>query len=156
MAVKPIEVPAQRRRDLGEGQVLLHRQAGDDAAVFRHQLDARLRRLECLHPMDRIAIEPDFASLKLRIVNARDGAQGRGLAGAVSAQQCKDLAVPHVEGDALHDVALAIIGVQIAGGEVWRIARDDLIDGVAGRSQLRVHGNRAHQCVASWRWAPPR
>ncbi len=51
------------------------------------------------------------------LVGAGDGAQRRGLAGAVAAQQRHDAALGHVEAHALDDVALAIVGVHIAAGE---------------------------------------
>src|SRR6202011_2931493 len=44
-------------------------------------------------------------------------AQGRGLAGAVAAEQRRDLALGDLEADAMQDVALAVEGVQALGGE---------------------------------------
>ncbi len=42
--VDPLQRPADRRGDLGELQVFLDRQAGDDPPVLGHQRDARDRR----------------------------------------------------------------------------------------------------------------
>ena len=53
----------------------------------------------------------------LRIVDAGDGAQGRGLAGAVAAEQGQDFALPDIERHALHDIAFAVIGVDVADRE---------------------------------------
>ena len=48
---------------------------------------------------------------------ADEAAQGRGLAGAVAAQQGDDLALAHLEADAMQDMALAVEGVQAFGLE---------------------------------------
>jgi hypothetical protein len=63
--------------------------------------------------VQRLVVEPDLAMGTCGIVEPGDGAQGRGLAGAVAAQQREDLAFVHIEADALHDVALAVIGMQV-------------------------------------------
>ena len=48
---------------------------------------------------------------------AHQAAQRRGLAGAVAAEQRDDLALAHLEADAVQDVALAVEGVQAFGLE---------------------------------------
>src|SRR5690606_35720236 len=70
------------------------------------------------------------------IAGARQGAKRRGLAGAVAAEKCDDIALVNLEADALHDIALAIIGVDIADTEI-----DLRIDGRLGhvRDAHRVH-----------------
>ena len=46
---------------------------------------------------------------------AHQAAQGRGLAGAVAAEQRRDLAFRDLEADAMQDMALAVIGVEAFG-----------------------------------------
>ena len=94
-------------------QVFLDRQAGDDAAILGHQADARLRRLVRGHLVQRLVVQPDLAMVELRAVHPGNGAQGRGLARAVAAQQGEDLALVHVEADVLNDVAFAVIGLHV-------------------------------------------
>ena len=105
---------------LRQDEVLLDGQAADDAPVLGHELDAGLGRLVRLQRVQRLAGEPDLAALHRRRFGARDGAERRGLAGAIAAEQSEDLALPHVERNALHDVALAVIGVEVAAGEIGR------------------------------------
>jgi hypothetical protein len=72
----------------------------------------------------------------LGIVEPRDGAQGRGLAGAVAAEQGEDLAFVHVEADALHDVALAVVGMHVVDREEGR--RGGRMVGVLRKSRARL------------------
>src|SRR5690606_3983590 len=116
--VDAFELPAARFLDLRELQVLFHRQSADDAPVFGHEADTGARGLEGLHRVQRLAVEPDLAGGQVRIVDAGDRAQRRRLARAVASEQRDDLALVDVEGDALHDVALAVVGVHVAAREV--------------------------------------
>ena len=137
--------------DLGEAQVLLDGEPGDDAPVLGHQRHPVPRRLEGAHAVKRLVVEPDLAVLELGRVDAGDGAQRRGLAGAVAAEEREDLALVHLEGDPLHDVALAVVGVEVVGGEIGR-----------GRAEVARLPHPLlppffveHDCLAH-RWAPPR
>ena len=58
---------------------------------------------------DVLAAEADPAAP--RMVEPVDRAQRRRLAGAVRAEQCDDLALAHLEGDALQRVDRAVVGV---------------------------------------------
>src|SRR5690606_6254766 len=118
--------------------------------------DAGAGGLEGFHLVDGLAVEPDLAGLQRGVVDAGDGAQRRGLAGAVAAEQSQDLAVADIEAHALHDVALAVIGVDILDGEEGRFALDRPLGGL-GYGNGFIHGHRTHQWVASSSlWAPPR
>src|SRR5690606_30652403 len=130
---------AARLLDPGELQVLLDRETADDAPVLGHEPDAVARRLPGGHAMQGPAVEPDFARAQLRSREARDRAQGRGLAGAVAPEQRQDFALAYLEAHALHHVTLAVIRVQIAAREIRRRRR--------ARAHIR---RRAHRC------APPR
>jgi hypothetical protein len=100
--------------------ILLHRQSGNDAAIFRDQRQAIGGSLVRCHPVERLVIKPDLAVGDLGIVEAGDGAQGRGLAGPVAPQQGKDFAFVHIEVHALNDVALTVVGMQVVDREVGR------------------------------------
>src|SRR5690606_18629299 len=141
--IDAVEFPAVSRSDPGDSEVLFHRQALDDAAILGDELDAGAGRLEALHLVDRLAVQPDGAGMQAGIVDAGDGAQGRGLAGAVAAEQSQDLAVADVEGYTLHDVALAVIGVDVLDGEEGRLALDGALGGL-GEWNGFIHGHGTH------------
>ncbi len=112
-----LERPAARLGHLGDDEILLDGQAGDDAAVLGHEADPGARRLVRPHEVQRLARQMDLALLELGIGGPGDGPEGRGLAGAVAAEQRHDLPLAHGEADALHDVALVVVGVDVAAGE---------------------------------------
>ena len=61
---------------------------------------------------DDVAIAvADTAGPRLQI--SHDGEDRRGLAGAVAAEQADDLALPYRQRDAMQDVAVAVIGVDV-------------------------------------------
>src|SRR3546814_4854046 len=95
MLEEALDGPAARLDDLRQLQVLFHRQAGDDAAVLRHQADADARRLEGLHLVQRLVVEPDLAMTQVRLSKARNAAQRRSLAGAVAPEQGDALPLVH-------------------------------------------------------------
>src|SRR3546814_6819189 len=72
--------------------------------------------------MQRLVVEPDFAVRQMRLGEARDGAQCRGLAGAVAPEQGDDLPFVHIEADVLDDVALAVESLEAPGREIGRLA----------------------------------
>src|SRR3546814_10407383 len=123
MLEEALDGPAARLDDLRQLQVLFHRHAGDDAAVLRHQADADTRRLEGLHLVQRLVVEPDLAMTQVRLSKARNAAQRRSLAGAVAPEQGDDLPLVHIEADVLHDVALAVVGIEAPGGKIRRLDR---------------------------------
>ena len=95
--------------DRRQHEVLRDGQAGVDAAVVGHPAEAargRGRRGRALVSVG--AVERDRA-LGLP-VQAHDGAQQRGLAGAVAPDQGDDLAVADVEGDVAQRLRLAVPG----------------------------------------------
>ena len=116
--VKAFQRPADRFNDLGQLQVFLDRQAGDDAPVLGHQRTAGLRCLIGAHFVQRLVIQPDFAVGHLWIVQTGDGAQGRCFTSPVAAQKGQNLALFDVKGYALHDIAFAIIGMQVRDREI--------------------------------------
>src|SRR3984957_17217125 len=91
-------------------QVLPHRQAGEDIAMLRNVAQPEM--------CDPIAGEPcDAAALELDRALWRDLAHDRldrgGTSDAVAPQQAHDLAGVDMHVDALQDMALAVIGMQI-------------------------------------------
>ena len=118
MAVDAVEIPAQRLLDLGQQEILLHRQAGDDAPVLGHKLNARLGGLVGFHLVDGDAVQPYLAALERRRVDPGDRPEGRGLAGPVAAEQSHDLLLLDVKGHALDDIGLAVVGVDVLDGEI--------------------------------------
>jgi hypothetical protein len=57
-----------------------------------------------------------------RVRQADEASERCGLAGAVAAQKRDDLPFMHLEADAVQNVALAIIGVQVLGLQHDRVA----------------------------------
>src|SRR5205085_6524742 len=95
---------------LPQHEVLVHRELGEDVAVLRHVADAQVGDLVGLAAGDVLALP---AHLAAAFHHAHDGLGGGGAAGAVASQQGDDLALAHVELDAVQDMALAVPGVQV-------------------------------------------
>src|SRR5216684_4039822 len=112
-----------------EAQVLLHRQAREDVPPLRDmgepERDQRLR----LVALDGRAIEDDRAAL--RPDEAGDDAQSGGLAGAVRAEERDDLALAHLQRDAVQGAHGAVGGMHVSQDE-HRLA------GPAGLADLRA------------------
>ena len=95
-----------------EQQVLVHGEVGEDAAVLRHQRQARLDDGVRGHVREVDAAEPDARARHVRDHAAQRLQAGR-LAGAVGAQHDHDLAGAHAE---RHPVEREVLAV--ADGEV--------------------------------------
>src|SRR5215471_2735260 len=111
-----LHAPARRiavRLD-AELEILLGRERAEDVAIFRHISDAKLGDLERSQAADRLAFECDRA---LPPHVAHDGLQCRRASDAVASENGYDLTVAHREVHTLEDVALAVVGVQIANFE---------------------------------------
>src|SRR5581483_6675163 len=93
-----------------EQQILPHREAGEDVAMLRYIAEAAARDPIARQPRDILPLE---AYRAVRRHLAHDRLHGGGAADAIAAEQAHDLAGGDVEIDALQDVALAVIGVQI-------------------------------------------
>jgi hypothetical protein len=91
-------------------QILPHGEPGEDRAVFRHVAQATARDVVRPQTVDALALE---ANRPDRRHFADDRLDRRRAAGAVAAQQAHDLALADVQGHALQDVALAVIGVKV-------------------------------------------
>src|SRR6185437_8587017 len=111
-----IELPAPEHAGPLEAelQILPHREAGENLAVLRHVADAGARHEVGPQPRDVTAA---IAHGALRRHEAHDRLAGGRAADAVAPQQADDLALVHREIDAVQDVALAVIGVQVADFE---------------------------------------
>jgi hypothetical protein len=96
---------------LGEGEVLPDGQAGEDVTVLGDVGDAAADDLVHRKSARLLAVEHDGAGARHE---AEDSAQRRRLADAVAPEQTGDPAAPHAERDALQDVRLAEIDVQVA------------------------------------------
>ncbi len=105
---------AARQGDAAELEVVPHRQRAEQVAALRHEGDAlgeqRARRLA----VDALALEADFAGA--RDEHAEQRLQHRRLAGAVGADQQRDLAPARVERRLVQD------------REARRIPGDDLVE----------------------------
>ena len=103
-------------RSSGTLQVLVDAEIGEDAPPLRHVADAGCgdpdRSASAWYPVPKIVTRPSRGGRE-----AHQAAQGRGLAGAVAAEQRGDLAFRDLEADAMQDMALAVIGVQAFGDE---------------------------------------
>src|SRR4029077_17755523 len=95
-------------------EVLAHRQRREDLPVLRHIADAAMGDLIGPEPRDILAAKLDGA---LRGNQAHDRLARRRPADAVAPEQADDLAVADVEVDAMQDVALAVISVQVSDFE---------------------------------------
>ena len=92
----------------GEQHVFAHRQFAEDAHILRHVSDAEAGDMRRVERGDRLAVENDLA--EPRLPQAHDGAQRRGLAGAVSPQQGGDASARRAEVDAVQNPITADIG----------------------------------------------
>ncbi|MEY9739300.1 hypothetical protein ABH985_007089 [Bradyrhizobium ottawaense] len=116
--------PAQRREEtknpveLGvveravarrQHQVFLHGEIGEYRHALRHVADAEPCDVRRRAALDAIAGEADLAAG--RLPQSHDGAQRRGLAGAVAPEQHRGLPLRDREVDALEDVIAADMGV---------------------------------------------
>src|SRR5258708_2689594 len=93
------------------GQVLPHRQARKDAALLRHEAEAKPRYRVGRQPGDVATPVADTAGPRLQV--SHDGEDCRGLARAIAAEQADDFALLHGQRDAVKDVAVAVIGVDV-------------------------------------------
>jgi hypothetical protein len=93
-----------------EDQVLAGRQGRENVAVLGHVADALAGDDVRLEAGDLLAAEGDRAPRRHLAGDRLDGGRA---ADAVAAQKAYDLAFVDVERDALQDVALAVIGVQV-------------------------------------------
>ena len=91
-----------------EQHILAHRQLAEDAHILRHVSDAEPGDVRRVQRGDRLAVENDLA--ESRLPQAHDGAQSRGLAGAVAAEQRGDASAPDGEIDAMQNAIAADVG----------------------------------------------
>src|SRR5690606_11740225 len=97
--------------------VLLHGPARACAPVLRDKLCPRAGCLPGLDLMEGFTFQTDFARAQFGLIEAGDGAQRGCLSSPVPAKKCQNLSLPEFERHALHDVALAVIGVNVAHAE---------------------------------------
>src|SRR5579883_2823374 len=101
-------------------EIFLDRQVCENPASFRHIADADAGEAEG-RPVGRGVAEDAHRALA-RMGQANEAAERRRLAGAVAAEKRDDLALAHLQADAMQDVALAVISVQVFGLEHDRAA----------------------------------
>src|SRR5262249_43246403 len=121
--IDAVQRPPRLAFHLRQLQVLLDGETGDDPPIFGNQRNAAASRLECAQRGDRAPFENDVAAAQPRSSCPGHRPQGGGLAGAVAAEQGEDLSSAHFERDALQDVALAVVGVQVAAAQERRSVR---------------------------------
>jgi hypothetical protein len=133
-------IAATRSRDLGRGHLALHQAEGhvvehaqvrEHRVVLEHHADRALVRAQVA---DRLAFEQDLAGV-LR-VEARDGAQQRGLAAAAGAEQGEERAALDVEAEVLQ-------------GNVRAIGLADVADLYVRHGRRGARGGRAPGRVTS-------
>ena len=90
-------------------QILLNRDARKRAPALRHMRDAEAHDVLGGAARDALAVEADLAG---GAHHPGDGAQHRGLAGAVGTKQGADLARIQIEADLVEGLILAVIGVE--------------------------------------------
>ncbi len=96
--------------------VVLHVEAAKDRCLLGQVADAEPCALIHWEVGDIIAIELDRAALRLD--QAGNGIERRGLAGAIRPQQTDRFPATHVEGDPIDHLASAITLLQAMGGEI--------------------------------------
>src|SRR5262249_4896041 len=125
-----------------DGEVFLHRQSGKYAASLRDIADAAAR-----HPMrlalgEVEAVELDGAGAFLR--KSHDGAERRGFADAVAAKQRRAFAGLHLEIDALKDMQLADMNVDVVEPKHERpLRRSPRLRRVRDRLRARARRRRS-------------
>ncbi len=93
-------------------QVLLHRQAGEDAAPLRHHGDVLAHDAGGGERVYLLPLEPDGAAARLGL--AAQGHQQGGLAGAVGADQGDDFPLFHLDADVVQRLNFAVVGRYVA------------------------------------------
>ena len=93
-------------------QVLLHRQAGEDAAPLRHHGDVLAHDAGRAESVDLFPLEPDAAAAGLGFA-AQCHQQG-GLAGAVGADQGDDFPLFYLDADVVQRLNFAVVGRYVA------------------------------------------
>ena len=96
-------------------KVLLHVHARKHQTVLRHQCDAPGHHPGGRQPGQVLAVQDHGAGLGGE--NPRDGEHGRGLAGAVGAEQARDLAFGRVEADASQRLDVPIGRDQVSNAQ---------------------------------------
>ena len=124
-----------------ELEVLADGDAVVDAGVVGHVADGAAHRLGIDRDVDAIDLDAPGHGLEQR----RHDADGRGLAGAVGADEAEDLARPHVEGDVAEDVEVAEAVPEVAHADRRRGVRRGR-DGRRAdpRGRHRGRSGRAH------------
>jgi hypothetical protein len=92
-------------------QILVHRQAGKDAATFGHKADPEADALVSGHMIYGLSRETQFSGRGAH--QPRDGLEQRGLPGSVGADDTVGLALVDVEGNAEESLEIAIVRDQI-------------------------------------------
>src|SRR5262245_3834215 len=97
------------------GEMLARREVREDAAGLRHQRDAQAGDLVCRSAREARALVEDLAFP--RRGQPGDRTHRRGLAGTVAAEQRDDLALAHVQGQAMAPVGATVVRVDGADVE---------------------------------------
>src|SRR5262245_28676643 len=103
------------QRESGRRAMLARREVREDAAGLRHQRDAQAGDLVCRSAREARALVEDLA--RPRRGQPGDRTHRRGLAGTVAAEQRDDLALAHVQGQAMEHVGETVVRVDGADVE---------------------------------------
>jgi hypothetical protein len=106
--VDTVEAPRLRADGRGEEEVLFDGEASVDATVVRNVAEATAGALVGREAGDVGTLEENLAASLL--VEAHEGAQGGGLAGAVAADEGDDLALVDVEREVVQGLRLTVPG----------------------------------------------
>ena len=126
---------------LGNGQFAEH------FALLGGKTDARSGNSIWTQADDRGAVELDRA--RERPVHAHDGAECRGLAGTVAADETHELAGPYLQGDAAQDGASLNIDYEVANGEHQCFFRLPTTISITAGSAKNAFGGRSASTLPS-------
>src|SRR6185295_15984968 len=102
---------ARAREEAADLEVLEHAQAGEDLPPLGDLADAEVAGDMRLAAGNVLPLELDFPGAGL--LDAGDGADERGLAGAVGADDGDDLALRHLERNVGEGLSIAVVQIQI-------------------------------------------
>src|SRR5215472_13630337 len=110
--VNALHIPAATvETALGDHEVLLDAERGKDAPALRHQAHPAAHRLEGRHRGNVFALEQNLSSA--RTIETHDRVHQCRLAHAVASEQPEDLALLELQGQALEDISVPVISVNV-------------------------------------------
>src|SRR5215470_12879999 len=110
--IDPFHVPAATvDAALGDHEVLLDAERGKDAPALRHEAHPAAHRLERRNLGNIRPLEQNLSAAWT--IETHDRVHQRGLADAVASEQPEDLSFLELQGQALEDISVPVIGVNV-------------------------------------------